>query len=70
MPLKPEVNTSPFTALLLFGAIIAVILGAMVLPGLLYAAFWAILVLVIVLVVFYIAQRLHRRFLGRTRGAR
>lgn len=68
--LKPEVNTSPFTALLLIVAILAVLLGAMVLPGLLYAAFWAVVVLLIVLAVFYIGQRLHRRALGRTRGRR
>lgn len=68
MPLKPEVNTSPYSALLIVGGIIAVALGALVLPGLLYAAFWAVLVLLGVLVLFYLGQRLHRRLLGRTGG--
>jgi hypothetical protein len=67
MPLKPEVNTSPYSALLLIVGIVAVILGAVVLPGLLYAAFWAGLVLLTLLVLFYIGQRIHRRLLGGRR---
>lgn len=70
MPVKPEVTTSPFGALLLVGAIAAILRGAMVLPGLLYAAFWAVIVFLGVLAVFYIAQRLHRRFLGTAGGGR
>lgn len=70
MPLKPEVNTSPFGALLLVVAIALALLGSMVLPGLAYAAFWALLVLLGILGAYYVGQRLHRRFLGTTGGRR
>ena len=70
MPLKPEVNTSPFGALLLVGAIVLVLLGAMMLPGVAYAIFWAVLVLLGVLAAYYVGQRLHRRFLGAAGGGR
>lgn len=68
MPVKPEVTTSPYGALLIIGGIIAVLLGFIVLPGLAYVAFWALLVLLGVLAAFYIGQRLHRRLLGRSGG--
>ena len=70
MPLKPEVNTSPFGALLLVSAIVLVLLGAMMLPGVAYAIFWALLVLLGVLAAYYVGQRLHRRFLGTVGGGR
>jgi len=67
MPLKPEVNTSPFGALLLIAGIAAVLLGAVVLPGLLYVAFWGLLVLLALLAAYYVGQRFHRRLLGGRR---
>jgi hypothetical protein len=67
MPLKPEVTTSPYGALLLIAGIVAVLLGAVVLPGLLYVAFWGVLVLLVVLAAFYVGQRIHRRLLGGRR---
>ncbi len=67
MPLKPEVNTSPYGALLLIAGIIAVALGAVVLPGLLYVAFWGLLVLLALLAAYYVGQRFHRRLLGGRR---
>jgi hypothetical protein len=67
MPLKPEVTTSPYGALLLIAGVVAVLLGAVVLPGLLYVAFWGVLVLLAVLAAFYVGQRIHRRLLGGRR---
>ena len=65
MPLfKPEVNTSPFGAALLLVALTAILLGALVLPGVIYILAWIAVIALCVLVAFYIGQRLHRRFLG------
>ena len=73
MPLKPEVNTSPFGALLIVGGLLAIILGLLVLPiGVMaiYAVAWLAVVVLILAAVFYVGQRLHRRFLGAAGGGR
>lgn len=68
MPLKPEVNTSPFGALLLVIVIVAIIAGALVLPAILPVLLWAVLIFAGALVVYYLGQRLHRRLLGAGGG--
>lgn len=68
MPLKPEVTTSPYGALLIVGGILLIGLGAMVLPAIGYAVFWGVLVLLGVFALFYVGQRVHRRLLGTGGG--
>lgn len=65
MPIKPEVSTGPYDALLYVGAIVVFILGAMVLPGLFYYAVWAVVIFLVVMVFFYGGKRVHRRAMGR-----
>ena len=68
MALRPEVNTTPWGALLLIVGIVLVLLGAAVLPALIYIVAWGLVVLVVLLITYYIGQRLHRWALGRTGG--
>lgn len=67
MPLKPEVNTSPFGALLLVAVLVVILAGALVLPALIHILAWGLVVLLVAMLVYYLGQRIHRRMLGRAR---
>lgn len=65
MPLKPEVSTGPYDAILYIAAIIIFVVGILVLPGLFYYAVLGVFLLVVVILAFYGGKRFHRRAMGR-----